>query len=113
MIVNLTMGWALFGRSGRESGWAAFGLGGLGHRAPASLPAITFTHATPIAWGRCPLARRKGSLTLGRDGIPGLPTRRSSVPCRPGDPPPSRPPLRLTPPGLADGQGFRSGASLL
>jgi len=26
-----------------------------------------------VTWGRCPLARRKGSLTLGRDGLPSLP----------------------------------------
>ena len=55
--------------------------------------------------GGLPPARRKGSLTLGRDGIPSLPPHRSSVPCRPGDPPPSRPPLLLAPPGLGDGQG--------
>ncbi len=27
----------------------------------------------PIAWGLCPLARRKGSQTLDRDGLPSLP----------------------------------------
>lgn len=26
-----------------------------------------------VAWGRCPLARRKGSLMLDRDGLPNLP----------------------------------------
>jgi len=29
--------------------------------------------AGPVAWGLCPLARRKGSLTLDRDGLPSLP----------------------------------------
>jgi hypothetical protein len=39
----------------------------------SSFPAIAFARAGRVAWGRCPLARRKGSLTLGRDGFPSLP----------------------------------------
>ncbi|CCG08211.1 Putative uncharacterized protein [Pararhodospirillum photometricum DSM 122] len=57
-----------------------------------------------LARGAAP-ARRKGSLPLVRAGVPGLPPRRSSVPCRPGDSPSG--PAALAPcyPGLGDGQG--------
>jgi hypothetical protein len=39
----------------------------------SSFPAPAFARAGRVAWGRCPLARFKGSLTLDRDGFPGLP----------------------------------------
>lgn len=72
----------------------------IGSRPPASAPL-----SPGKLLGGLPPARRKGSLSLDRDGFPGLPPRRSSAPCRPGDPPPPRSPLHLAPPGLADGQG--------
>ncbi len=40
---------------------------------PVLMPSRRFALAGRIAWGRCPLARRKGSLTLDRDGLPCLP----------------------------------------
>ncbi|WP_157692332.1 hypothetical protein [Granulibacter bethesdensis] len=62
--------------------------------------------------GALPHARVKGSLSLVGAGIPGLPPRRSSVPCRPGDTPPARTPLPLATPALAEGQEVRRGAVL-
>lgn len=39
----------------------------------SSFPALALARAGRVAWGRCPLARHKGSLTLVRDGFPSLP----------------------------------------
>lgn len=39
----------------------------------SSFPAPAFARAGRVAWGRYPLARCKGLLTLGRDGFPRLP----------------------------------------
>ncbi|WP_273793796.1 hypothetical protein [Brucella anthropi] len=40
---------------------------------PVFAPGLRSALAVPIAWGLRPLARRKGSLTLDRDGLPSLP----------------------------------------
>ncbi len=69
------------------------------------LPASASLWSGGFARGSAP-ARRKGSLTLGRAGLPSLPRgyvlahcRQTSIRlCRPGDPPPARPPLHLATP---------------
>jgi len=43
------------------------------HLDPVLAPGHRFALAGPVAWGLCPLARRKGSLALDRDGLPSLP----------------------------------------
>ncbi len=43
------------------------------HPDPVLAPGGRSAPAGPIAWGLCPLARRKGSLALDRDGLPSLP----------------------------------------
>ncbi|SNB72720.1 MULTISPECIES: hypothetical protein [unclassified Agrobacterium] len=40
---------------------------------PVLAPGRRSAPAGPMAWGLCPLVRRKGSLTLDRDGLPSLP----------------------------------------
>ncbi len=90
-----------------------FGTNRPSHPDPVLSPGRRSAPAGPVAWGLCPLARRKGSPALDRDGLPSLPrgcvfptlAMASIRLCRPGDPPPSRSPLHLAPPGLADGQG--------
>jgi hypothetical protein len=62
-----------FGTTTRRSGCQSFELIGFSHPDPVSVPGRRSALTGPIAWGRCPLARRKGSLTLDRDGLPGLP----------------------------------------
>lgn len=72
-------------------------------------PWSRFRHSASItdaqSLGVLPPGAAQGIASLGRNGIPNLPPRRSSVPCRSGDPPPFRSPLLLAPPGLGDGQG--------
>lgn len=43
------------------------------HPDPVFVPGRRSASAGPMAWGLCPLARRKGSLALDRDGLPSLP----------------------------------------
>ena len=43
------------------------------HPDPVLAPDRRSAPAGPMAWGLCPLARRKGSLGLDRDGLPSLP----------------------------------------
>ena len=43
------------------------------HPDPVLAPGRRSAPAEPFAWGRCPLAQRKGSLALDRDGLPSLP----------------------------------------
>ncbi|MFJ6327628.1 MULTISPECIES: hypothetical protein [unclassified Rhizobium] len=40
---------------------------------PVLMPGLRSALAGTVTWGRSPLARRKGSLALDRDGLPSLP----------------------------------------
>jgi hypothetical protein len=63
---------------------------------PALCPSPMTLMPGGLLGGAAPGAAQ-GIADAGRTVSPSLPPRRSSVPCRPGDPPPSRPPLLLHP----------------
>ena len=93
-------------RSGiRRSGWSDVRFFGLAHPDKILLPGLRWRSCRMrFAWGAAP-ARRKGSLTLVRDGLPNFraPDQvrglcRRVIPLRPGA-------LAPCTPGLADGQG--------
>lgn len=50
-----------------------FGANRPSHPDPVLAPGHRSAPVGLMAWGLCPLARRKGSLALDRDGLPSLP----------------------------------------